>query len=223
MFLSLKKIVLATVVVLGSVAATSANAAVVNVISFTIAGGAFNMGSTNLGVAGCSTNPSDFLSHKCLTAGPASPVVMGTYQGSASNSLTLFNFFGAPVNTFTAASATGAAPNPTGLPSGTVDTTLGTMTVDLNGWYANWSGTNFLQGGVATGTYTPISATTGSYTLSWSSFITTAPFAGQTGNWNLSGTVTHAPVPIPAAVWLFGSGLLGLVGIARRRKAAAAV
>jgi len=27
-------------------------------------------------------------------------------------------------------------------------------------------------------------------------------------------------VPVPAAVWLFGSGLLGLVGIARRKKAA---
>ena len=26
-------------------------------------------------------------------------------------------------------------------------------------------------------------------------------------------------VPVPAAVWLFGSGLLGLIGIARRRKA----
>lgn len=29
-----------------------------------------------------------------------------------------------------------------------------------------------------------------------------------------------AVVPIPAAMWLFGSGLLGLVGIARRKKAA---
>jgi hypothetical protein len=29
-----------------------------------------------------------------------------------------------------------------------------------------------------------------------------------------------SPVPVPAAVWLFGSGLVGLVGIARRKKAA---
>lgn len=44
------------------------------------------------------------------------------------------------------------------------------------------------------------------------------PFPGFSANF------TPGPaVPIPAAVWLFGSGLLGLVGIARRRKAAAAV
>mgnify|MGYP001144910960 CR=1 FL=1 len=28
-----------------------------------------------------------------------------------------------------------------------------------------------------------------------------------------------SPVPLPAAAWLFGSGLLGLVGMARRKKA----
>ena len=42
---------------------------------------------------------------------------------------------------------------------------------------------------------------------------------------NVAGTgnswVGHQQVvPIPAALWLFGSGLLGLVGIARRKKAA---
>jgi hypothetical protein len=32
--------------------------------------------------------------------------------------------------------------------------------------------------------------------------------------------VETSEVPVPAAIWLFGSGLLGLVGIARRKKAA---
>ncbi len=35
-------------------------------------------------------------------------------------------------------------------------------------------------------------------------------------------TFTSNPVPLPAAVWLFGSGLMGLVGISRRRKVATA-
>jgi hypothetical protein len=34
-------------------------------------------------------------------------------------------------------------------------------------------------------------------------------------------SVTNSAVPVPAAVWLFGSGLLGLLGIGRRRVAAA--
>jgi len=33
-------------------------------------------------------------------------------------------------------------------------------------------------------------------------------------------TTSVAAVPVPAAVWLFGSGLIGLFGVARRRKAA---
>ncbi len=34
-----------------------------------------------------------------------------------------------------------------------------------------------------------------------------------------SGSVTVTAVPVPAAVWLLGSGLLGLIGVARRKAA----
>ena len=50
----------------------------------------------------------------------------------------------------------------------------------------------------------------------------TGPFAGATPAFNGTGSleVSVSAIPVPAAVWLFGSGLLGLVGVARRRKAA---
>lgn len=32
------------------------------------------------------------------------------------------------------------------------------------------------------------------------------------------GDLTINPVPVPAAIWLFGSGLIGLIGIARRKQ-----
>lgn len=46
-----------------------------------------------------------------------------------------------------------------------------------------------------------------------------------TGGWNvaeastvdLAFTATFSPVPIPAAVWLFGFSLIGSIGVARRR------
>ncbi len=43
-------------------------------------------------------------------------------------------------------------------------------------------------------------------------------YAGGTGNDIILNVASVAPVPIPAAVWLFGSGLLGLAGVARSRK-----
>jgi len=51
------------------------------------------------------------------------------------------------------------------------------------------------------------------------------PFPGFNANFDIASihvdAITSAPaVPVPAAVWLFGSGLLGLVGVARRKKMA---
>jgi hypothetical protein len=61
---------------------------------------------------------------------------------------------------------------------------------------------------------------------SWSGDISTSPAGTNILNVTfIDGTVLSvdinvAPVPVPAAVWLFGSGLLGMVGVARRKKAA---
>ncbi|HEX9627931.1 MAG TPA: VPLPA-CTERM sorting domain-containing protein, partial [Acidiferrobacterales bacterium] len=43
-----------------------------------------------------------------------------------------------------------------------------------------------------------------------------SPFGGFVGSWRLEGVMST--VPVPAAVWLLGSGLLGLVGVAARKK-----
>jgi hypothetical protein len=52
-----------------------------------------------------------------------------------------------------------------------------------------------------------------------SSFLSFDDFDSMYGEWtNLNLTVVPTVVPVPAAVWLFGSGLLGLVGIARSKK-----
>jgi len=52
---------------------------------------------------------------------------------------------------------------------------------------------------------------------------TQLPANGAQLEFNVGGSVLAvdvAVIPIPASVWLFGSGLLGLVGIARRKKVA---
>ena len=50
-------------------------------------------------------------------------------------------------------------------------------------------------------------------TLTWD-------LGGSTIAVDLEQVLPPAGVPVPPAVWLFGSGLLGMVGIARRRKTA---
>ena len=56
----------------------------------------------------------------------------------------------------------------------------------------------------------------------WVNGVVQIGFNNLVGNDDGSGmfydNVSFSPVPVPAAVWLFGSGLIGLIGIARRRK-----
>ena len=63
--------------------------------------------------------------------------------------------------------------------------------------------------------------------LSCTDLLSCADFADTAATWTFSAnsassysmsiTAAATVVPVPAAVWLFGSGLLGLVGVARRK------
>jgi len=81
---------------------------------------------------------------------------------------------------------------------------------------------------IFTGT-TPLSLSLLVDTSAQAEICLTNPFTGQeectpvqvaySGSYtgDLSVTYTYDPVPIPAAAWLFGSGLFGLIAIARRK------
>lgn len=143
------------------------------------------------------------------------------------SAVTSFAFSTNFVNTYTAAAATqvgvpGGGPIPTGTVGG-ANTTIANgdvIAVNLSSYFANWNGTDFNQGTAnALGTVTSVVGNAFAYTLDWTSLIAGGPpFGGQVGTWHFAGTGTVAAVPLPAAVWLLGSGLIGMVGVARRRK-----
>ena len=58
-----------------------------------------------------------------------------------------------------------------------------------------------------------------SVTGAFSSFSLTNGPAGDPIHYSID-TLTLRAVPIPSALWLFGSGILGLISIARRKKLA---
>lgn len=54
--------------------------------------------------------------------------------------------------------------------------------------------------------------------LNWDPSTLSGTFEYETSSNFVRGTLTAGPVPIPGALWLLGSGLLGLVGIRRKTK-----
>lgn len=90
-----------------------------------------------------------------------------------------------------------------------------TLATQVNAYTIN---TNFTNLGICTGAGYGADDGIGGVPM------TSSAFSNHNGNFDIMSVTFQsyvtAPVPVPAAVWLFGSGLLGLVGIARRKKKA---
>jgi len=102
-----------------------------------------------------------------------------------------------------------------GIRTGTVDNVLGNVDgISVNAWSAVTGDFS-----VASVTFVAIGAGTTDLTLSgWSM----NPWASGGGLLNpdyLDASVTVSAVPVPAAVWLFASGIIGLTGMMKRKVA----
>lgn len=129
------------------------------------------------------------------------------------------DLLGFPINVYTAAGNLGTPSVPvasiTGgpVPTGTLDNVAGTISMELSSWFMQWRDDEWNVGDSnATGTWDPM---TRSFNLSWSASIVGGFASGTTTTWVLEGTAY--PVPIPAAAWLLGTGLVGLLGSAAGR------
>ena len=95
-----------------------------------------------------------------------------------------------------------------------------TKTLDIPGWAVIWSGFDENNPITMPGTATLVCSTascsdTSTYTLDMSIHVPVA-FTSVAYTLHLEGHVNA--VPVPAAAWLFGSGVIGLAGVARRRR-----
>ena len=170
-----------------------------------------------------------------ITPGVYADVTVGGYDGGdpdsvdmGTNSIGYFTFgdFGPATISTRAADDFSSGFRPV---SG--DITDGNLTLDLDAWTMwYWGSSAWNQGNndkcviaefwlfdtCSTPMTTTYDASTGDFTAEWNSVITDGSFRRNLGQWTITGQVSA--VPVPATVWLFGSGLIGLAGFARRKR-----
>ena len=150
-------------------------------------------------------------------------IVMGAYQPPPN----VIDPFTAAGHTFALTTHPGLDPNnPLAAPSGTVNGS--SISVDLSSLFAQITGPLVPNGnaflnignqlpGLATGTY---DQGTGAFEISWLHlFNNPVPFMSGI-DITLNGSTGVAPIPLPASVLLFGTGLLGLPFVRKKMQGA---
>lgn len=192
----------------------------------------FNNANVMTGVTGTPGNPGTTPAGASSFPGSAAPVANtnASFQQNALFFGSNFNFL-APTSGSLAGNAYGTANYIGGVPvAGTSIPFIYAPVMEAQ-WGGTWFPLGQASGGVTfiadiSNVVTVGNVTTFNFELFANELIDSAEdpgaagFAGWTAQWHQSGTGTYTAVPVPAAVWLFGSGLLGLVGIARRKKKA---
>jgi hypothetical protein len=105
-----------------------------------------------------------------------------------------------------------------------------TSTGSYNGTFGLFSGSFVVGGGLLTGTFTdlPVFGIGSGYAqfnggVTYTGGTLMGSLTGGTITGNIAGSDVIAKlgavVPVPAAIWLFGSGLIGFIAVARRKSA----
>ena len=150
----------------------------------------------------------------------------GTFNGGPNPaSIVDMTFLNGAVNAYTAAANLGGINDPAGsipggpVPSGSVDFSAGTMSIDMSSWFWSFNGADYWQGyhpnivGIVTGGANNM----GHFDFIWSQYISTGSLPGLTGTWRLQGNVVAVPEASTYGMMLTGLGLVGAM-VTRRRK-----
>jgi hypothetical protein len=92
------------------------------------------------------------------------------------------------------------------------------MTADLTGdWDSSGQLIGFNTMNIQCGDAIKAITTCTSAEVIYLNLLDSLDLGGSKGKYHTTGLAVTS-VPVPAAAWLFGSGLIGLVGVSRRRK-----